>query len=66
MQCCSLNSPVCTSRSNGDYNEYVTLGIAAEAERERLLELVIVLNRRLDEERFATDKISVNMILIFE
>ncbi|XP_015188292.1 PREDICTED: putative leucine-rich repeat-containing protein DDB_G0290503 [Polistes dominula] len=32
-------------------NEYVTIAIAAEAERERLLELVIVLNRRLDKER---------------
>ncbi|XP_048507334.1 uncharacterized protein LOC105693140 [Athalia rosae] len=52
----SLNSPTVASRSNGDYNEYVILGMAAEAERKRLLELVVVLNRRLDEERFATDK----------
>ncbi|XP_046415672.1 coiled-coil domain-containing protein 13 [Neodiprion fabricii] len=53
-------SPAGTSRSrtNGDYNEYVTLGLAAEAERERLMELVAVLNRRLDEERFATDGIA--------
>ena len=43
----SLASP----RSLGEPNEYVTLALAAEAERVRLLELVTVLNQRLDKER---------------
>ncbi|XP_076657900.1 coiled-coil domain-containing protein 13 [Halictus rubicundus] len=48
----SLNhSPPQSFRSSGDPNEYVTLALAAESERERLLELVAVLNRRLDKER---------------
>ncbi|XP_012274073.1 coiled-coil domain-containing protein 13 [Orussus abietinus] len=51
-------SPVNTARSCRDQNEYVTLSIAAEAERERLLELITVLNRRLDKERNDTDEIS--------
>lgn len=38
-------------RNLGETNEYVTLALAAEAERVRLLELVTVLNQRLDKER---------------
>ncbi|XP_043681185.1 coiled-coil domain-containing protein 13-like isoform X1 [Vespula pensylvanica] len=44
-------SPPNTIRNFNEPNEYVTMAIAAEAERERLLELVTVLNRRLDKER---------------
>ncbi|XP_014611853.1 PREDICTED: coiled-coil domain-containing protein 13-like, partial [Polistes canadensis] len=44
-------SPPNTIKNLNEPNEYVTIAIAAEAERERLLELVIVLNRRLDKER---------------
>ncbi|XP_043489333.1 coiled-coil domain-containing protein 13-like [Polistes fuscatus] len=44
-------SPPSTIKNLNEPNEYVTIAIAAEAERERLLELVIVLNRRLDKER---------------
>lgn len=46
-QISSLTSP----RGLGEPNEYVTLALAAEAERMRLLELVTVLNQRLDKER---------------
>ncbi|XP_072751070.1 coiled-coil domain-containing protein 13 [Anoplolepis gracilipes] len=42
-----LTSP----RNLGEPNEYITLALAAEAERVRLLELVTVLNQRLDKER---------------
>ncbi|XP_011310888.1 myosin-11 isoform X1 [Fopius arisanus] len=41
-----------------DSNEYVVLGLAAEAERERLVEVVAVLNRRLDKERADADHLS--------
>ncbi|CAL1673333.1 unnamed protein product [Lasius platythorax] len=44
-------SPLTSPRSLGEANEYVTLALAAEAERVRLLELVTVLNQRLDKER---------------
>ncbi|XP_026824385.1 coiled-coil domain-containing protein 13 [Ooceraea biroi] len=44
-------SPTVSPRSLGEPNEYVTLALAAEAERVRLLELVTVLNQRLDKER---------------
>jgi hypothetical protein len=44
-------SPTVSPRSLGEPNEYVTLALAAEAERIRLLELVTVLNQRLDKER---------------
>ncbi|XP_029176528.1 coiled-coil domain-containing protein 13 [Nylanderia fulva] len=44
-------SPLTSSRNLGEANEYVTLALAAEAERVRLLELVTVLNQRLDKER---------------
>lgn len=44
-------SPLTSPRSSGEPNEYVTLALAAEAERVRLLELVTVLNQRLDKER---------------
>ncbi|XP_076279115.1 coiled-coil domain-containing protein 13 [Lasioglossum baleicum] len=54
----SLNSPPQSSRSTGDPNEYVTLALAAESERERLLELVAVLNRRLDKERTDAEMLS--------
>ena len=48
-----------TPRDMQDVNEYVTLSVAAEAERQRLLELVTLLNRRVDKERTDTDHISV-------
>ncbi|XP_015432831.1 PREDICTED: WEB family protein At5g55860-like [Dufourea novaeangliae] len=51
------HSPPQSSRSTADPNEYVTLALAAEAERERLLELVTVLNRRLDKE--STDAVTL-------
>lgn len=44
-------SPLTSPRNLGEPNEYVTLALAAEAERVRLLELVTVLNQRLDKER---------------
>ncbi|XP_014230666.1 coiled-coil domain-containing protein 13-like [Trichogramma pretiosum] len=46
-------SPVESARSSTvvDTNECLAISIAAEAERERLLELVTVLNRRLDREK---------------
>ncbi|KAK0095823.1 hypothetical protein PV326_007297 [Microctonus aethiopoides] len=46
------------SGRNKDPNEYVILGLAAESERERLLELVTLLNQRLDKERIDTDHVS--------
>ena len=49
-------SPMNSAR---DPNEYVVLGLAAEAEREKLLELVSVLNSRLEKERNDTDRLSV-------
>ncbi|KAG7201282.1 hypothetical protein KM043_004060 [Ampulex compressa] len=45
-------------RSIGEPNEYVTLALAAEGERQRLLELVSILNRRLDKERSDADILS--------
>ncbi|XP_076668040.1 coiled-coil domain-containing protein 13 [Andrena cerasifolii] len=51
-------SPPQSFRSSNEPNEYVTLALAAEAERERLLELVTVLNRRLDKERSDADILS--------
>ncbi|XP_076635480.1 coiled-coil domain-containing protein 13 [Colletes latitarsis] len=51
-------SPPHSFRNLLEPNEYVTLALAAEAERERLLELVIVLNRRLDKERSDSDILS--------
>lgn len=45
---------------NKDPNEYVILSLAAESERERLLELVTLLNQRLDKERIDTDHLSVS------
>lgn len=47
---CQVSPPV-SPRNLGEPNEYVTLALAAEAERVRLLELVTLLNRRLDKER---------------
>lgn len=44
-------SSVTSPRGLGEPNEYVTLALAAEAERVRLLELVTMLNQRLDKER---------------
>ncbi|XP_026667187.1 coiled-coil domain-containing protein 13-like [Ceratina calcarata] len=52
------NSPPQSVRSTCEPNEYVTLALAAEAERERLLELITVLNRRLDKERNDNDILS--------
>nr|XP_031839439.1 coiled-coil domain-containing protein 13 [Nomia melanderi] len=54
----SSHSPPQSFRSSGDPNEYVTVALAAEAERERLLELAAVLNRRLDKERTDADILS--------
>ncbi|XP_011501329.1 PREDICTED: coiled-coil domain-containing protein 13-like [Ceratosolen solmsi marchali] len=51
----SMQSPRNCAR---DANEYIAIGIAAEAERERLLELVTVLNRRLDKERNDFEQLS--------
>ncbi|XP_054005464.1 uncharacterized protein LOC128890720 [Hylaeus anthracinus] len=51
-------SPPLSFRNSWEPNEYVTLALAAEAERERLLELIIVLNRRLDKERSDVDGLS--------
>lgn len=44
-------SPPVSSRNLGEPNEYVILALAAEAERLRLLELITLLNQRLDKER---------------
>ncbi|CAL7946262.1 unnamed protein product [Xylocopa violacea] len=52
------NSPPHSVRSTCEPNEYVTLALAAEAERGRLLELITVLNRRLDKEKNDTDILS--------
>lgn len=49
-------------RSICEPNEYVTLALAAEAERERLLQLITVLNRRLDKERNDADALSVSLL----
>ncbi|XP_066583826.1 coiled-coil domain-containing protein 13 [Prorops nasuta] len=46
-----LSSPPITPRKLENPSEYVTLALAAENERERLLELVTLLNRRIDVER---------------
>lgn len=53
-------SPLTSPRSLGEPNEYVTLALAAEAERVRLLELVTVLNQRLDKERNEANALMVN------
>jgi hypothetical protein len=45
-------------------NEYVTLALAAEAERVRLLELVAVLNQRLDKERNEADALAVSQFFL--
>ncbi|XP_015127269.1 coiled-coil domain-containing protein 13-like [Diachasma alloeum] len=47
-----------SGRDHQDPNEYVVLGLAAEAERERLMDVVAALNRRLDKERADTDHVS--------
>ncbi|XP_076751980.1 coiled-coil domain-containing protein 13 [Xylocopa sonorina] len=52
------NSPPHSVRSTCEPNEYVTLALAAEAERGRLLELITVLNRRLDKEKNDFDILS--------
>ncbi|KAF7992260.1 hypothetical protein HCN44_001585 [Aphidius gifuensis] len=53
------DSPINTNRKNSrDSNEYVVLRLAAEAENVKLMELVALLNRRLDKERNDTDQIS--------
>lgn len=53
-------SPPQSYRNSNEPNEYVTLALAAEVEREGLLELVTVLNRRLDKERSDADILSVS------
>ncbi|OXU21186.1 hypothetical protein TSAR_000545 [Trichomalopsis sarcophagae] len=50
-----LHSPRSYTR---DANEYIAIAVAAEAERERLMELVAVLNRRLDKERNDFEQLS--------
>jgi len=55
-------SPTVSPRSLGEPNEYVTLALAAEAERIRLLELVTVLNQRLDKERNETTELVVSSL----
>ncbi|XP_043525600.1 spindle pole body component 110 [Frieseomelitta varia] len=52
------NSSPHSVRSTCEPNEYVILALAAEAERERLLKLITILNRRLDKERNDTDILS--------
>ncbi|XP_050585307.1 E3 ubiquitin-protein ligase BRE1A-like [Bombus affinis] len=52
------SDPPHSARSTCEPNEYVTLAFAAEAERERLLELITILNRRLDKERNYADTLS--------
>ncbi|XP_011869714.1 PREDICTED: coiled-coil domain-containing protein 13 [Vollenhovia emeryi] len=51
-------SPGASPRSLGEPNEYVTLALAAEAERVRLLELVTLLNQRVDKERNEADALT--------
>lgn len=51
-----------TIRSTCEPNEYVTLALAAEAERKRLLELITILNRRLDKEKNDADILSVSVL----
>lgn len=50
-------------RNLGEPNEYVTLALAAEAERVRLLEFVTVLNQRLDKEGNESDTLAVSQKL---
>lgn len=54
-------SPSQSFRGYCEPNEYVTLALAAERERERLLELITVLNRRLDKERYDADILSSSL-----
>ncbi|XP_024874971.1 coiled-coil domain-containing protein 13-like [Temnothorax curvispinosus] len=51
-------SPAVSPRNLGEPNEYVILALAAEAERVRLLELVTLLNQRLDKERNEADALA--------
>lgn len=58
-------SPLHSPRSyTRDANEYIAIAVAAEAERERLLELVAVLNRRLDKERNYIEQLSESLYLM--
>ncbi|XP_012141652.1 uncharacterized protein LOC100882920 isoform X2 [Megachile rotundata] len=57
----NCSTPLHSFRNSYEPNEYVTLALAAEAERERLLELITVLNRRLDKERSDADILSNNL-----
>lgn len=52
-------TPVASPRNLNEPNEYVTMSLAAEAERQRLLDLVTLLNRRLDKEATETDRTKV-------
>lgn len=54
---------VASPRSLGEPNKYVILALAAEAERLRLLELVTLLNQRLDKERNETGALAVSQIV---
>lgn len=55
-------SPTVSPRSLSEPSEYVTLALAAEAERVRLLELVTVLNQRLDKERNEATELEVSYL----
>ncbi|KAJ8687265.1 hypothetical protein QAD02_023059 [Eretmocerus hayati] len=50
--------PVSPKSCSGDENEYMVISMAAEAEKERLLELVMILNQRLDRERDESGRVS--------
>lgn len=56
----SIDSPRSSIR---EAHEHIAMGLAAEAERERLLELVAVLNQRLDKERSDYEQLSVSLKL---
>lgn len=60
-----ISPTVNSSRSLGEPNEYVTLALAAEAERVRLLELVTLLNQRLDKERNEVDALAVSYNFLY-
>ncbi|XP_036141680.1 coiled-coil domain-containing protein 13 [Monomorium pharaonis] len=54
-------NPIASPQSLGEPNEYVTVALAAEAERVRLLELITVLNQRLNKERNEVDSLTESL-----
>ncbi|XP_043288505.1 coiled-coil domain-containing protein 13-like [Venturia canescens] len=55
----AIHSPRDSQKTiNSSPNEYVTLSLAAEAERQRLFELVGLLNGRVDKERAEVDRVT--------